>query len=165
MNKADKTLLILLIGGGLLVIGSAAVASRPDGKIPSPNPNVTRWDNYIHFYSSGSSPKALIAAIIEVESMGNPNAIGAAGEFGLMQLKCATARQVGFEGECKVLNDPKLNIFYGTKYIRWQWARYKGDLRKVISAYNAGTATSANITYVNKTMSAYQRYLSYYNPH
>jgi soluble lytic murein transglycosylase-like protein len=161
MNKADKTLLVLLVGGGLLVIGST-VASRHNGRIPSPNPNVTQWDNYIHFYSSGNSPKALIAAIIEVESMGRANAIGAAGEYGLMQLKCATAQQVGFVGECKVLDDPKLNIFYGVKYLQWQWRRYKGDLREVISAYNAGTATSSNATYVNKTMSAYQRYLNYY---
>jgi len=150
---------MLLAGGGLLLLAGGAAAVHKQ----SPNPNVTRWDNYIWLASSQTNvEKAMIAAVVEIESSGYPNAKGTTGEFGLMQIKCPTARQMGFTGECKDLYHPDVNIFWGSKYLRWQLDRYDGDVSRAFSAYNAGTATDANVLYVRKAVAAYQRYLKYY---
>jgi soluble lytic murein transglycosylase-like protein len=45
--------------------------------------------------------------IAHVESGYNPNARGRAGEIGVYQLKCQTARGMGFSGNCSVLTDPR----------------------------------------------------------
>lgn len=160
MNQ--ETVVVVLIGGGLLLLAGGAAAATIVTKT-SPNPNVTRWDEYIYLVSSQTQvPKAIIAAIMEIESSGRKDAKGTSGEFGLMQIKCDTARQVGFTGECKDLFIAYTNIFWGAKYLQWQWTRYNGNLSQVFSAYNAGTATDANPLYVRKVRSAYQRYMEYY---
>lgn len=97
------------------------------------------------------SPR-LIWAIIQIESSWNEKAIGDAGEIGLMQIKCETARQMGYGGGCGALFFPALNIWYGAKYLRWQLTRYRGDLQSALSAYNAGTATERNQDYVNRVL-------------
>ena len=157
-----KTASILLIGGGALaLLSSAAVVTVVRRK--SPNANVTRWDEYIRAVAQQMQiAQPIIAAVIEVESSGNPKATGTVGEFGLMQIKCETARDMGYPYDCQRLYAPDLNILYGAKYLAYQSKRYGGNLRLILSAYNAGTATSKNPTYVNKAMAAYQRYLPYY---
>lgn len=155
---------IMFMGGGLFLIIGGAVAKKArtpslSPQPPSPNPNVTRWDDYI-LRSGVSAP--IVAAIIEVESGGYDGAKGTSGEIGLMQVKCDTARQVGYTGECQNLFAPLANILYGSKYMLWQLNRYNGDISRAFSAYNAGTATDANPLYVQKSLSAYHRYLTYY---
>ena len=79
-------------------------------------------------------PKALVNAVIAVESSFNPKAISPAGAQGLMQLMPGTAK------EMKVTNsfDPKANIYGGTRYLRILATQFDGDLRKTVAAYNAG---------------------------
>lgn len=160
MNQKTVVVALMVGGGLLLLIGGATAVTH---KRTSPNPNITRWDEYIYLVSSQTGvPKAIIAAIMEIESSGRKDVKGTSGEFGLMQIKCDTARQVGFTGECKDLFVAYTNIFWGAKYLQWQWKRYNGNLSQVFSAYNAGTATDANPLYVRKVRSAYQRYMEYY---
>lgn len=89
---------------------------------------------------------ALIAAIISRESGGNPNAIGAVGEVGLMQVRPTTADFVNglgiYRGDRQSLSDPAININYGAGYLRWQFDQYAGRTNRVrwaVSGYNAGT--------------------------
>lgn len=157
-----KTASLLLIGGGAIALLSTVTVVSVVRK-KSPNANVTRWDEYINAAALQTQvAKPIIAAVIEVESNGNPKSTGTVGEIGLMQMKCETAKDMGYVWDCKRLYLPDLNILYGAKYLAWQSKRYGGNLRLVLSAYNAGTATSANPTYVNGAMAAYQRYLPYY---
>ena len=84
-------------------------------------------------------PAELGHAIIEIESNFRPAARGAAGEIGLMQIKPATARMVGFRGATKALYDPETNIKYGMRYLGK--ARKLGGEKGVcgtILKYNAG---------------------------
>lgn len=159
-----KTTSLLLIGGGVVALLSAtAVVSIVQRKKSSPQANVTRWDEYIQSAAQQTQvAPPLIAAVIEVESSGNPNSTGTVGEIGLMQMKCETAKDMGYVWDCKRLYAPELNILYGAKYLAYQSRRYGGTIRLILSAYNAGTATSKNPTYVNKAMAAYQRYMLYY---
>lgn len=159
-----KTASLLLIGGGAVaLLSTATVVSVVQRKRVSPQANVTRWDKYIQAAAQQTQvAPPIIAAVIEVESSGNPDSTGTAGEFGLMQIKCETAKDMGYFWDCQRLYLPEINILYGAKYLAYQSKRYGGNIRLILSAYNAGTATSKNPTYVNKTMAAYQRYLPYY---
>jgi soluble lytic murein transglycosylase-like protein len=75
---------------------------------------------------------------VEVESTYNPKARGAVGEVGLMQLRPATARMVGYSGSMSALYDPETNIAYGMKYLGEAHKLAAGDTCGTILRYNAG---------------------------
>ena len=50
--------------------------------------------------------------IAHVESNYNPNMRGSHGEYGVFQMKCATAKDIGFRGNCAALLDPRTNILF-----------------------------------------------------
>lgn len=75
--------------------------------------------------------------------------------MGVCQIKLQTARLVGYTGKEKDLLDPGLNIYYAGKYLKKQLDRYKGDIPKAVSAYNAGTYRTSNEAYVDKVFTAW----------
>lgn len=83
-------------------------------------------------------PVALANAVIRVESNYNPNARGSHGEIGLMQIKPATARMMGYSGSAKGLFDPETNIKYGMKYLAAAHDLGGGETCNTILKYNAG---------------------------
>ena len=86
-----------------------------------------------HANNAGVDP-ALIVAVIAVESKGDPNAYSSSGAMGLMQLMPATCEDYGVADPY----DPDSNIRGGAALLGRHLARYKGDLQKVLAAYNAG---------------------------
>ena len=84
-----------------------------------------------HARAAGVPPKTAVA-VVRQESGFRPDATGRAGEIGLMQLKCRTARSVGFRGHCRALYDPETNLRYGMRYLR------KALKRGSVAYYNAG---------------------------
>lgn len=76
--------------------------------------------------------------IAKVESNYNPKARGSAGELGLYQLKCATARQIGFRGTCTTLLNPAVNIHFGLKHLAIAIKRSDGNLKLAASKHNGG---------------------------
>jgi soluble lytic murein transglycosylase-like protein len=85
-------------------------------------------------------PVPLAKAVVRIESNFRPNARGRAGEIGLMQIKPATARGIGFTGSTQALYDPETNIRYGMKYLAKAHQLAGGDLCGTILRYNAGHA-------------------------
>ncbi|MBX4905881.1 MULTISPECIES: lytic transglycosylase domain-containing protein [Rhizobium] len=83
-------------------------------------------------------PVALAQAVVRVESNFNPKARGSAGEIGLMQIKPATARMMGYSGTRKGLFDPETNIKYGMKYLAAAHQLGGGQTCNTILKYNAG---------------------------
>lgn len=110
-------------------------------------------------------PQGLLSAVCHVESRHTPAAInqydGNSPSYGICQIKLSTARYLGFSGTAKTLMRPEVNILYAGKYLKRQLTRYKGDSRKAVAAYNAGTykekqnRAPANLTYVRKVFSAW----------
>ena len=83
-------------------------------------------------------PVALAHAVVTVESRYNPRARGGAGEVGLMQIKPATARAIGYKGSTKALYDPDTNLRWGMKYLGEAHKRGGGTTCGTILKYNAG---------------------------
>ncbi|MTI19132.1 lytic transglycosylase domain-containing protein [Rhodobacteraceae bacterium RKSG542] len=85
-------------------------------------------------------PADLARAVVQVESNFNAKARGAAGEVGLMQIKPATARGMGYRGSTKALYNPETNIDWGMRYLAGAHKKAGGDLCGTILRYNAGHA-------------------------
>lgn len=85
----------------------------------------------------------LLQALIAAESGFNTGAVSPKGAIGLMQLMPDTARRYGVDGDKKMtqerkLNDPKINVRAGTRYLRDLIAMFPGQLELALASYNAG---------------------------
>lgn len=84
----------------------------------------------------------LVAAVIEVESAGRPQAVSHVGALGLMQILPETGRElaqkhgVPWSGPA-TLFDPAINVKLGAAYLRELTNRY-GDVSIALAAYNWG---------------------------
>ncbi len=78
----------------------------------------------------------LVREIVARESAYNPRARSPKGAQGLMQLMPATAMRFGVEN----VWDPEDNLVGGMCYLAWLLTYYRGDLARVLAAYNAGEA-------------------------
>ena len=167
--KMDKIIKLLIVIGFIIMFLRKAEAKPPeyenckelstlynDAKIFT-----ARISKYMDIVDKESKENdidpILTMAIIWQESSGFPNAMRWEGaeigySYGLMGLTLPAARDMGFEGKGIDLLQPDINIKYGVKYLRWQIQRYKGDVEKGISAYNAGHYTEKNRGYVNSVL-------------
>lgn len=82
----------------------------------------------------------LAHAVISVESNYRPDSRGKAGEVGLMQIKPATAKLMGYSGSVTELFDPETNIEFGMKYLGKAQKLGNGTTCGTILKYNAGHA-------------------------
>jgi len=80
-------------------------------------------------------PKALVVAVISVESGFRPRAVSRAGAKGLMQLMPYTARRVGIAE--RELFDPRRNVLGGVRLLAVLLRHYEGDVISALVAYNA----------------------------
>lgn len=83
-------------------------------------------------------PEALVHRVIVRESKYHPDLIGHGGTIGLMQIKLATARGVGYTGDAQGLRDPETNLTYGVKYLAGAWRAAEGDHDRAVRLYAAG---------------------------
>ncbi|CAH2395139.1 lytic transglycosylase domain-containing protein [Mesorhizobium escarrei] len=83
---------------------------------------------------------SLAHAVVRLESNYRPYALGRAGEVGLMQIKPATARMMGYAGSMTGLFDPERNIKYGMKYLAKAQKLGDGTICGTILKYNGGHA-------------------------
>jgi soluble lytic murein transglycosylase len=88
----------------------------------------------VHYAVQYRVPPELIAALIDVESRWNPQALSNKGAMGLMQLMPATAKRFGAFQPF----DAEQNIAAGTRYVTTLMWEFRGDLRLVAAAYYAG---------------------------
>lgn len=77
-------------------------------------------------------PERTGLAVVRQESSFNRKATGGVGEIGLMQIKCETARSVGYYGSCAGLYDTDTNLKYGMRYLK------KALNRGSVGYYNSG---------------------------
>jgi soluble lytic murein transglycosylase-like protein len=75
---------------------------------------------------------------MRVESDWDKELTGFAGEFGLMQIRPETARDMGFSGKDDALYDPETNIRWGVAYLAAAYKLAKGDVCQTVLKYNGG---------------------------
>lgn len=98
-----------------------------------------RYEGLIRQYADQYAvPVELAMAVVRIESNFRPTAKGSAGEIGLMQIKPATAKLMGYKGRASGLYDPETNIRYGMKYLAGAHDLGGGRLCRTILKYNAG---------------------------
>ncbi len=98
-------------------------------------------------------PVDMAHAVVRHESGYNARATGRAGEIGLMQIKLATARGIGFRGSREQLYDPATNIAWGMKYLGEARRLAGGSECGTLSRYNGGLARKGLIkSYCRKVM-------------
>lgn len=76
--------------------------------------------------------------IAHVESNYKAHMRGSAGEYGVFQMKCATAKDIGFQGNCGALLDARTNIQWGLRHLAIAIGKSDGNLRLAASKHNGG---------------------------
>jgi soluble lytic murein transglycosylase-like protein len=83
-------------------------------------------------------PEALVHRVIVRESKYQPQLVGQGGTIGLMQIKLATAKGLGYTGDAEGLRDPNTNLTYGVKYLAGAYRAADGDHERTMHFYAAG---------------------------
>jgi hypothetical protein len=98
-------------------------------------------------------PFALADAVVRIESRYNPR-VSNGGAFGLMQIKPATARGVGFAGSASALYNAETNVAFGMRYLAQAYRMSGGDTCATVMRYQSGHYAShmnaANRSYCSK---------------
>jgi soluble lytic murein transglycosylase-like protein len=82
-------------------------------------------------------PVDLVRRVVKRESNFNPAAYHH-GYWGLMQIKHATARGLGYDGPAKGLLDAETNLRYAVKYLRGAWLVSGGNHDEAVRLYANG---------------------------
>jgi soluble lytic murein transglycosylase-like protein len=83
-------------------------------------------------------PEALVHRVIMRESRYQPGLVGHGGTIGLMQIKLATARGVGYTGDAAGLRDPNTNLTYAVKYLAGAYHAANGDHARAVRYFAGG---------------------------
>jgi soluble lytic murein transglycosylase-like protein len=83
-------------------------------------------------------PEALVHRVIVRESRYQPHLVGRGGTIGLMQIKLATARGLGYTGSAEGLRDPDTNLAYAVKYLAGAYRAANGDHQRAVHYYASG---------------------------
>ena len=124
------------IGSGAAGAGVPAWATRAASPLA--------YDGFIRTSAQHNQlDPALVAAVIFAESQFDPRAVSDQGAVGLMQVLPDTADQIAHETggvsfTSADLQDPAINIRYGTRYLRTVLDQFGGNEVAAIAAYNAG---------------------------
>jgi soluble lytic murein transglycosylase-like protein len=93
--------------------------------------------------NANAVPEALVHRVIVRESRYQPHLVGRGGTIGLMQIKVATARGLGYTGNAAGLRDPNTNLAYAVKYLAGAYRAANGDYRRAIHYYASGYYAAA----------------------
>jgi Transglycosylase SLT domain len=126
-------------GGTVEISASDLIDVEPQDQFPTPPPaNVdfgVRYAKLIHAAAQKHGvDEKLVAEVIAAESNFNAKAVSRKHALGLMQLLRQTAERYAVAD----IFDPAQNIDAGTHYLSDLLARYRGNVRLALAAYNAG---------------------------
>ncbi|MBX3570485.1 MAG: lytic transglycosylase domain-containing protein [Rhizobiaceae bacterium] len=117
--------------GEALALATPAVYVAPDKPASSLDVLI---DKYAALYEV---PVALVRRVVKRESNFNPSAYNR-GHWGLMQIKHATARGMGYGGSAKGLLDAETNLRYAVKYLRGAFLVADGNHDRADKLYQRG---------------------------
>jgi soluble lytic murein transglycosylase-like protein len=129
----------LLLAGCASTEGADYVARAPAEPLQSSKiSSHEALDNRIaHYAKLNHLPESLVHAVVQRESKYNP-ALRHGPFWGLMQIRHATARSMGYTGAAKGLLDPETNLIYAVAYLANAYRVADGDARRAIRLYASG---------------------------
>ena len=83
-------------------------------------------------------PDTLVHRVVKRESNYNPRAVGRGGALGLMQIKHATARGMGYTGSASGLLDADTNLTYAVRYLAGAYRVAGGNQDRAVAYYASG---------------------------
>src|ERR1700680_4507067 len=117
--------------------GLAAMATLPFSQIAQAQH--ADYDALVATHARANSvPEALVHRVIVRESRYQPKLVGRGGTIGLMQIKLATARGLGYTGSAEGLRDPNTNLTYAVKYLAGAFRAANGDHARAVHYYAGG---------------------------
>ncbi|HEY4191484.1 MAG TPA: lytic transglycosylase domain-containing protein [Mesorhizobium sp.] len=124
-----------------VVLASATPGFEPVGYAAPSSPaeaNTGAVDQLIAKYAAVYElPEAFVRRVVKRESTFNPRAYNH-GHWGLMQIKHATARGMGYLGPASGLFDAETNLKYAVKYLRGAWLVADRDENRADWLYQTG---------------------------
>jgi len=90
-----------------------------------------------HHAQMNGVPEALVHRVVRRESGYNPRATNH-GAIGLMQIKYATARAMGYTGSPAGLLDPETNLTYAVRYLAGAYQVAGGNANRAVTNYARG---------------------------
>lgn len=116
-----------------------AVAALSFGPVASANAGEAELRPLISQHAAANGvPEDLVHRVIRRESNYNPRAVGAGGALGLMQIKVATARGMGYAGEPNGLLDANTNLTYAVRYLGNAYRVADGNHDRAVGLYAGG---------------------------
>jgi soluble lytic murein transglycosylase-like protein len=88
--------------------------------------------------ASNGVPAELVHRVIVRESRYRASAMGRGGASGLMQIKLATARSMGYTGSAAGLLNPDTNLTYGVRYLAGAYRAANGHHGRAVGYYASG---------------------------
>ena len=138
----------------LLLVWLAALAALPFPQIAQAGHQAghSEYDALIATHAAANNvPEALVHRVIVRESRYQPNLVGRCGCIGLMQIKLATARGLGYTGDAQGLRDPNTNLTYGVKYLAGAYRAANGDHNRAMHYYASGYYEAAKRQRLQRT--------------
>ena len=119
----------------LLAALAALLLLSPDAKAQSR----AQYESMVATHASANNvPEALVHRVIVRESKYHPNLVGRGGTIGLMQIKLATARGLGYTGDAAGLRNPDTNLAWGIKYLAGAYRAANSDHSRAVRYYASG---------------------------
>ena len=98
-----------------------------------------QYENLVATHARANNvPEVLVHRVIVRESKYRPDLVGRGGTIGLMQIKLATARGLGYTGDADGLRDPDTNLSYGVKYLAGAYRAANSDHARAMHYYASG---------------------------
>jgi soluble lytic murein transglycosylase len=170
-SSGDADIYMYIDDQGVMHFTNAPTESDRDYKVyirerPSRSKTFYSSDEYDDLITVASQAygvdSRLVKAIIKAESDFNPEAVSTKGAMGLMQIMPENLKHLEIQNPF----DPQENIMGGTRYFKYLYNRFDGELALSLAAYNAGPTAVDNY---NKTIPPYreteqyvQRVMTYY---
>jgi soluble lytic murein transglycosylase-like protein len=88
-------------------------------------------------------PETLVHRVVIRESRYNAHIVGSGGAMGLMQIKLATARAMGYTGTAAGLLDPETNLTYAVRYLAGAYRVAGGNVGRAVANYARGYRDTA----------------------
>jgi soluble lytic murein transglycosylase-like protein len=127
----------LCLASILVALMSAPLAFAQDQRIARLDANGNFGAMIARHAAANNVPEDLVRRVIKRESGGRAHVVSK-GNFGLMQIKLATARGLGYRGTAAGLLDADTNMTYAVKYLAGAYRAADGNANRAVHYYAAG---------------------------